>query len=113
VLSTPVDIDDDTIAAITVYTRAPGAIDNALQLVVALLAEHAGLLLANVLRRANRPRAGAAQAGSEVIHRATGMIMVQRGCPPDEALRILHQAAAAAAMTVPQIARRLTDTALG
>jgi hypothetical protein len=39
--------------------------------------------------------------------------MVQRGCPPDEALRIPHQAAAAAAMTVRQIAGRLTDTALG
>lgn len=106
VFSVPVDVDADRVAAVTVYARGPHALDRRAQMTTWLLTEHAGLLLAALLRRRSGPA-----GGSPIVHRATGMIMAQRGCAPQEALDILQGAAASVSMTLPQVAERLVDTA--
>ena len=80
-----------------------------------LLAEHAGLLLAAVRERDRRdPVPGDLAdtlASGEVIGQAIGVVMMQRRCPPAEALDVLRGASTALSLPVEDVARRLVHSA--
>ncbi len=44
------------------------------------------------------------------MERAIGIVMAQRGCPPDQALRHLHEAATQLGVGLPAVAERLVRT---
>jgi GAF domain-containing protein len=114
VLSAPVDIDDQVIGSINLYSRRPGVLTGHRQLTAMLLAEHAGLLLAAVRDRVRQAAlAGELDetlAGGEVIGQAIAVIMTQRGCPAPEALQVLRTASAALSIPLREVADRLVTS---
>lgn len=113
VLSAPIDIDDEVVAAISLYDER-GTLTASRQLTVMLLAEHAGLLLAAVSDRSRREALARELEGTltdgEVIGQAIGVIMSQRGCTAPEALEVLRSAAAAISVPLREVAERLVSS---
>ncbi len=114
VISAPVDVDEQVIGAINLYAGRPDALTTGHQLTAMLLAEHAGLLLAAVRDRQRRSAQADAQdvalLGDGVIGQAIGVIMTQRGCPPEDALEVLRSAASSLSIPLRQVAERLVST---
>jgi GAF domain-containing protein len=114
VLAAPVEVDDDAVGALNLYAGDPGALDARAQLTVLLVAEHAGLLIGAVLDRTRRNELAAelrdALTHGEVVNRAVGVVMAQRGCAGDEALTVLRQAADSLAVPLDEVARRLVES---
>jgi GAF domain-containing protein len=114
VLSAPVDIDEQVIGSINLYSRQPGVLTGNRQLTAMLFAEHAGLLLAAVRDRAREAALASELAttltGGEAIGQAIGVIMSQRGCPAPEALQVLRTAAAALSIPLREVAERLVTS---
>jgi len=115
VLTAPVDVDDEVLGSISLYACEPGVLTPAAQLTAMLLAEHAGLLLAAVRDRDRRDSVPSdlaeTLASGEVIGQAIGVVMMQRRCPPAEALDVLRGASTALSIPVEDVARRLVHSA--
>jgi AmiR/NasT family two-component response regulator len=79
-----------------------------------LLADHASMLLRARLRQLSHDEMLASvndvRSGDATLERAIGIIMAQRGCPPDQALRHLHEAATHLGVGLSAIAERLVRT---
>jgi transcriptional regulator with GAF, ATPase, and Fis domain len=116
VLSAPVDIDDQVIGSINLYSRRPGALTGKRQLTAMLLAEHAGLLLGAVRDRARQADLAGELTETlvegEVIGQAIGVIMSQRRCSAPEALQVLRTASAALSIPLREVAERLVRSAV-
>jgi ANTAR domain/GAF domain len=114
VLCYPFDVDTLTLGAISLYAERPDALTDDVPVVAMLVADHAGLLL-RVRRQqvsqeelvARSIQAGAADA---VVERAIGIVMAQRGCSPEQALRHLQDAATHLGVEVTEVAQRLVQT---
>jgi GAF domain-containing protein len=117
VLAAPVDVDDQVLGSISLYACEPGVLGPGAQLTAMLLAEHAGLLLAAVRERDRRDSVPSdladTLASGEVIGQAIGVVMMQRRCPPAEALDVLRGASTALSLPVEDVARRLVHSAEG
>ena len=115
VLTAPVDVDDEVLGSISLYACQPGVLTSSAQLTAMLLAEHAGLLLAAVRDRDRRDSVPSdladTLASGEVIGQAIGVVMMQRRCPPSEALDVLRGASTALSIPVEDVARRLVHSA--
>jgi GAF domain-containing protein len=111
VMSMPLDIDDHVIGTLNLYVGEPLVFTPDVQLAAMLVAEHAGLLLAAVLDRGRRAGLTAdlteALASGESVNRAIGIVMAQRGCPAEEALEVLRQAAVTLHAPLHEVADRL------
>ena len=114
VISAPVDVDEQVIGAINLYAGRSDTLTTGHQLTAMLLAEHAGLLLAAVRDRQRRVAQAdahdAALLGDGVIGQAIGVIMTQRGCPPEDALDVLRSAASSLSIPLREVAERLVST---
>ncbi|MEV0002799.1 GAF and ANTAR domain-containing protein [Micromonospora sp. NPDC050980] len=114
VISAPVDVDEQVIGAINLYTQVPEALTPSHQLTAMLLAEHAGLLLAAVRDRerasARADRLDGALLAEGVVGQAVGVIMAQRGCAAPEALDVLRTAASSLDIPLREVAERLVLT---
>jgi GAF domain-containing protein/ANTAR domain-containing protein len=114
VLSYPFDVDDPMLAALNLYAGDCGALAGEIPIMAMLMADHAGLLLRARLRQGNpdesRSSGGTSPRTDASINRAMGIIMAQRGCPPDQALRQLHDAAASLGVGLAFVAERLVRT---
>ncbi|MFI5843486.1 GAF and ANTAR domain-containing protein [Catenuloplanes sp. NPDC051500] len=108
VLAVPLDVDHDSVATLTMYAPAPHAIDTSLESVARLLAEHAGLLLAHLLRQKPAP----VTDGDPLLHRAAGLIMARCGCPEDEARAFLAAASHSLSLPITELAERLVTAAV-
>jgi GAF domain-containing protein len=117
VLSVPLDIDDQVIGALSLYTAEAGALAPDVQLGALLVAEHAGLLLRAVLDRGRLTDRAAdlsdALASGASVNRAIGIVMAQRSCPAEEALEVLHQASTTLRAPLGEVADRLVRTIAG
>lgn len=114
VLTAPVDIDDQIIGAVSLYTAEPGRFAPDVELTMMLLAEHAGLLLAGVVDR-NRlttrtAELTAALGDGEVVNRAIGIVMAQRGCTAEQGLDVLCAASSTLRLPLAAVAERLVET---
>jgi transcriptional regulator with GAF, ATPase, and Fis domain len=114
VLSYPFDVDPLTLGALNLYADRTHAFTDEVPIVAMLVADHSSLLLRVRLQQiAQRERvieAAAAPGGGAAVERAVGIVMAQRGCPPQQALRHLHEAADKLGVEVPVVAERLVRT---
>jgi hypothetical protein len=114
VLSYPFDVDTLTLGAINLYADRADALVDDVPIVAMLVADHASLLLRvrrqQVTQEEILTRAIQASAGEAVVERAIGIVMAQRGCPPEQALRHLHDAATHLGVGLTGVAERLVQT---
>jgi hypothetical protein len=106
VLAYPFDVDPHTLGALTLYGGRCHALSGDVPLVAMLVADHASLLLRFRMRQLEG--AALAEVPEEaMLERAIGIVMAQRGCPPEQALRHLHDAATHLGVGLPAVAERL------
>lgn len=114
ILSYPFDVDTLTLGALNLYAETPSAFIGDLPILGMLVADHASLLLRVRLRQFSQEhlmaRVSDTPTGEVTIERAVGIVMAQRGCPPDQALRHLHEAAIHLGVELPAVAARLVQT---
>jgi hypothetical protein len=111
VMSYPFDIDPLTLGALNLYGETPHALGADVPIVAMLVADHASLLLRVRMQQIGEPAPATDAAGDDVtVERAVGIVMAQRGCPPSQALRHLHEAADKLGVGVPVVAERLVRT---
>jgi GAF domain/ANTAR domain len=114
VLSYPFDVDPLMLGALNLYSDQPGAFVDDVPIVAMLVADHASLLLRVRLRQLTQEELLAqvsdVRAGDTAVERAIGILMAQRGCPADQALRHLHEAATQLGIGLPAVAERLVRT---
>jgi transcriptional regulator with GAF, ATPase, and Fis domain len=111
VMSYPFDVDPLTLGALNLYGEAPHALAEDVPIVAMLVADHASLLLRVRMQQiVQREQAADAAVGDAAVERAVGIVMAQRGCPPSQALRHLHEAADKLGVGVLVVAERLVRT---
>jgi GAF domain-containing protein len=118
VLAVPVDIDEQTIGALTVYAAEAGRFTTDVGLTAMLVAEHAGLLLSAVLDRGRREDVHAqltealseALTDGETVNRAVGIMMVQRACSAEAALEVLRSTSSRLGLPLSTVADRLVQS---
>jgi transcriptional regulator with GAF, ATPase, and Fis domain len=114
VLAYPFDVDPLTLGALNLYGARADAFTGDLPILAMLVADHASLLLRVRMRQLTQEERLShfteTQAGDPSIERAIGIIMAQRGCPPEQALRHLHDAATQLGVGLPAVAERLVRT---
>ncbi|HEX6870331.1 MAG TPA: GAF and ANTAR domain-containing protein, partial [Micromonosporaceae bacterium] len=113
VLSYPFDVDTLTLGALNLYADRPEAFVDEVPIIAMLVADHASLLLRMRLRQFIQDELlvkAETGTGDVTVERAIGIIMAQRGCAPDQALRHLHDAATHLGVSVAAVADRLVRT---
>lgn len=114
VLSYPFDVDALVLGALNLYGDRPDVFNHEVPVVAMLVADHASLLLRVRMRQLSQEgllaRVSEIQSDSGSLERAIGIVMAQRGCPPEQALRHLHDAATHLGVGLPAVAERLVRT---
>jgi transcriptional regulator with GAF, ATPase, and Fis domain len=110
VMSYPFDVDPLTLGALNLYGEAPHAFAADVPIVAMLVADHASLLLRVRMQQIAQRSVADLAGGDAAVERAVGIVMAQRGCPPSQALRHLHEAADKLGVGVPVVAERLVRT---
>ena len=111
VMSYPFDVDPLTLGALNLYGETPNALAEDVPIVAMLVADHASLLLRVRMQQiVERAPATDVAVGDAAVERAVGIVMAQRGCPPSQALRHLHEAADKLGVGLPVVAERLVRT---
>jgi GAF domain-containing protein len=114
VLAVPIDIDEQVIGALSLYSADPHRFTPDVSFTAMLVAEHAGLLLAAVLDRSRLTGLAAqlteALGDGETVNRAIGIVMAQRACSAEAALDVLLDTATRLHLPLWTIAERLVDT---
>jgi len=114
VLSYPFDVDELVLGALNLYADRPHAFTDEVPIIAMLVADHASLLLRVRMRQLTQEellaRMSEVQAGDAAVERAIGIVMAQRGCAPEQALRQLHDAATHLGVGLPAVAERLVRT---
>jgi hypothetical protein len=110
VLSYPFDVDTLSLGALNLYADRANGLGDDIPIVAMLMADHASLLL-RVRREQFLQHHRVAEAGADaVVERAIGIVMAQRGCAPEQALRHLHEAATHLGVGLDAVATRLVQT---
>ncbi len=114
VISYPFDVDTLTLGAINLYADRSHGLADDVPMIAMLVADHASLML-RVRRQQFQQddqltRSLEAPVGEAVVERAIGIVMAQRGCPPEQALRHLHEAATHLGVGLVVVAERLVQT---
>jgi transcriptional regulator with GAF, ATPase, and Fis domain len=110
VLAYPFDVDPHTLGALTLYAARCQALVHDVPLIAMLVADHASLLLRVRMRQLVAEAtvtAPMAEQPAAILERAVGIVMAQRGCPPEQALRHLHDASTHLGVGLPAVAERL------
>jgi hypothetical protein len=114
VFSYPFDVDALMLGALNLYGDRAHAFTGEVPLLAVLVADHASLLLRVRLRQLTQEemlaQVSEVQTGDATVERAIGIVMAQRGCRPDQALRHLHDAATHLGVGLPVVAERLVQT---
>jgi transcriptional regulator with GAF, ATPase, and Fis domain len=111
VMSYPFDIDPSNLGALNLYADRPDAFEDELPIIAMLVADHASLLLRVRLRQLVHEDMVAEvvdlPVGEATVERAIGIVMAQRGCPPEQALRHLQEAATQLGVGLQAVSERL------
>jgi transcriptional regulator with GAF, ATPase, and Fis domain len=109
VLAYPFDVDPHTLGALTLYAGRCQALSGNVPLIAMLVADHASLLLRVRLRQLGQDVVSGQRTEdpAAMVERAVGIVMAQRGCPPEQALRHLHDASTHLGVGLPAVAERL------
>lgn len=114
VLAYPFDVDALVLGAITLHADRPESLTGEVPVLAMLVADHASLLLRVRMRQLSQEgllaQVSDAPASTSTVERAIGIVMAQRGCAPEQALRHLHEAATNLGVELPAVAERLVRT---
>ncbi len=112
VLAYPFDVGPTLLGALCLYGASRNALRGEVPILAMLVADHASLLLRVRLRQLTQEEllVDPIASSDAVIERAIGIVMAQRGCPPEQARRHLHDAATHLGVGLPAIAERLVRT---
>jgi hypothetical protein len=114
VLAYPFDVDPGILGSLTLYAAQPRAFGGDVPILAMLLADHASLLLRVRLRQLTQEalltQSAEAASHDAVIERAIGIVMAQRGCPPEQARRHLHDAATHLGVGLTAVEERMVRT---
>ncbi len=118
VLSYPFDVDALVLGALNVYADRPDAFSSDMPIIAMLVADHSSLLLRVRMRQLIQEelheellaQVSGVRTADAAVERAIGIIMAQRGCAPEQALRQLHDAATHLGVGLPAVAERLVRT---
>lgn len=114
VLAYPFDVHPAMLGALNLYAARPRAFSGDVPILAMLVADHASLLLRVRLDQLTQEellhQASEIPTDDAVIERAIGIVMAQRGCPPEQARRHLHDAATHLGVGLPAVAERLVRT---
>lgn len=80
--------ESDTMGALNLYSKVPGAFDHDAEVIGGVFAAHAAVAMSNA-RQVEGLEAALESRG--VIEQAKGIIMASTGCSPDEAFDLLRQ----------------------
>lgn len=109
----PLRVNADVAGALNLYAHEPDLFPDPVQRVAMQFAEPAGLLLNGVIQRLNQDEVIAqlndAITSRTVIGQATGIIMAQRRCGPDEALNVLIKISNDRNIKLREVARVLVE----
>lgn len=110
----PLEIGGDMAGALNLYAHKPGLFPLRVQHVARQFVEPASLLLEGVIQRLSQEEVIAqlneAIASRTVIGQATGVIMAQRRCGPDEAMNVLIKISNDRNLKLREVARVLVET---
>jgi transcriptional regulator with GAF, ATPase, and Fis domain len=109
VIAYPFDVDPHTLGALTLYAGRCHALSGDVPLVAMLVADHSSLLLRVRMRQLGQEVVSAQLSDdpTTVLERAVGIVMAQRGCSPEQALRHLQDASTHLGVGLPAVAERL------
>lgn len=114
VLAYPFDVDPLILGSFNLYAGLPDTLVHEVPVVAMLLADHSSLLLRVRLRQLSQEglfaQVSEVEAGDVIVERAIGIVMAQRGCGADQALRHLHDASTHLGIGLPSVAERLVRT---
>jgi hypothetical protein len=110
VLSYPFDVDTLSLGALNLYADRANGLGDDIPIVAMLMADHASLLLRVRREQFLHHEVAEAGIGDAVVERAIGIVMAQRGCAPEQALRHLHEAATHLGVGLDAVATRLVQT---
>jgi len=114
-LSTPIQLQQATSAALNIYSTAPGAFDEHSRQLAATFASYAAVALANMHLYDSTRRLAvnleAAIASRAVIDQAKGMLMSQRRCTGEQAFELLVAASQRTNRKLRDVAQDLVDSA--
>jgi transcriptional regulator with GAF, ATPase, and Fis domain len=114
VLAYPFDVDPLTLGALSLYAARAGAFTGEVPILAMLVADHASLLLRVRMRQLTQEerfsQINEVPSGDPAIERAIGIVMAQRGCPPEQALGHLQDAATHLGVGLAAVAERLVRT---
>lgn len=109
----PLEIGGDITGALNLYAHEPGLFSVRVQHVAMQFIEPARLLLEGMIRRLSQEEVIAhlndAIASRTVIGQATGIVMAQRRCGPDEALNVLIKVSNDRNVKLREVARTLVE----
>lgn len=109
----PLEIGDDMAGTLNLYAHEPGLFPLRVQRVARQFVEPASLLLEGVIQRLSQEEVIAhlneAIASRTVIGQATGIIMAQRRCGPDEAMNVLIKISNDRNLKLREVARVLVE----
>jgi GAF domain-containing protein len=93
-LSLPLQVGDEVIGALNLYSRQPDGFDDRLRQNLAVFADQAAAALTMVLRQARQDQISAqleqALASRTTIDQAIGILMAQQRCTADQAFELLR-----------------------
>lgn len=109
----PLEIGGDIVGSLNLYAHEQGLFPARVQRVAAQFIEPASLLLEGMIRRLSQEEVIAhlnnAIVSRTVIGQATGIIMAQRRCGPDEALNVLTKISNDRNVKLREVARTLVE----
>jgi GAF domain-containing protein len=114
-LSLPLQVEDEPIGALNLYSRAVGTFEDTEQVAVVFVA-HAASILANAQAywagRALTEQLEEALLSRPVIEQAKGILMKEHGCDADQAFEILRQHSQAANRKLRDLAAEIVGEAV-
>jgi GAF domain-containing protein len=114
-LSLPLQVDDEPIGALNLYSRTPGTFADTEQVAVVFVA-HAASILANAQAywagRALTEQLEEALLSRPVIEQAKGILMKEHGCDADEAFEILRNSSQSANRKLRDLAAEIVAEAV-
>lgn len=103
-------VQDDTIGALNLFARAPGAFDDHDAAVVAILAGHAALAVTAARAKEHADQLDRALQSNRDIGVAMGVLMTRRGMTREQAFAVLREASQRLNVKLRDVASEVADT---
>ncbi|MGH8774115.1 MAG: GAF and ANTAR domain-containing protein [Jiangellaceae bacterium] len=115
VLSIPLDVDEQMVGALNMYSQDEAAFDGHTRVLARLVAGHCSIVVTGAVRHRDQvvlnEQLRTALTSRATIDQAVGVVMAHRGCPPDQAFDVLRTASQNGNVKLRVIAQEVVDRA--